>query len=108
MALNGPTENCYLRQRSILMSQNIDTQKLPEVVSFIPRILATLREMNGVAKAGAVKSAVVQAISDAGGTLNHQMLASGVPKYQNDIYWARMYLVNAGMLEPAKTAGHGT
>lgn len=90
------------------MSQNIDTQKLPEVVSFIPRILATLREMNGVAKAGAVKSAVVQAISDAGGTLNHQMLASGVPKYQNDIYWARMYLVNAGMLEPAKTAGHGT
>jgi restriction system protein len=64
--------------------------------------------MNGVAKAGAVKAAVVQAIFDAGEPVNDQMLASGVPKYQNDIYWARMYLVNAGLLEPAKTAGHGT
>lgn len=90
------------------MSQTIDTEKLPEVVRFIPRILSTLREMNGVAKAGAVKSAVVQSIFDAGETVNDQMLASGVPKYQNDIYWARMYLVNAGLLEPAKTAGHGT
>lgn len=90
------------------MNPNIDTQKLPEVVRFIPRIIATLREMNGVAKAGAVKAAVVQAIFDAGEPVNDQMLASGVPKYQNDIYWARMYLVNAGLLEPAKTAGHGT
>ena len=90
------------------MNQNTDTQKLPEVVSFIPRILTTLRDMNGVAKAGAVKAAVVQAMSEAGEAMNDQMLASGVPKYQNDIYWARMYLVNAGLLEPAKTAGHGT
>lgn len=90
------------------MNQNTDPQKLPEVVSFIPRILATLRDMNGVAKAGAVKAAVVQAMSEAGEAMNDQMLASGVPKYQNDIYWARMYLVNAGLLEPAKTAGHGT
>ncbi len=62
------------------MSQNTDTQKLPEVVRFIPRILATLREMNGVAKAAAVKAAVVQAISEAGEPLNDQMLSSGVPK----------------------------
>ena len=89
------------------MSQNTDTQKLPEVVRFIPRILATLREMNGVAKAGAVKAAVVQAIFEAGEPVNDQMLSSGVPKYQNDIYWARMYLVNAGLLEPSKVAGHG-
>ena len=89
------------------MSQNTDTQKLPEVVRFIPRILATLREMNGVAKAAAVKAAVVQAISEAGEPVNDQMLSSGVPKYQNDIYWARMYLVNAGLLEPSKVAGHG-
>jgi len=90
------------------MNPNTDIQKLPEVVRFIPRILATLREMNGVAKAGAVKAAVVQAIYEAGEAVNDQMLASGVPKYQNDIYWARMYLVNAGLLEPARTAGYGT
>jgi restriction system protein len=90
------------------MNENTELQKLPEVVRFIPRILATLREMNGVAKAGAVKAAVVQAIFEAGEAVNDQMLASGVPKYQNDIYWARMYLVNAGLLEPAKTAGYGT
>jgi restriction system protein len=89
------------------MNQDTDIQKLPEVVRFIPRILTTLREMNGVAKAGAVKAAVVQAIFEAGEAVNDQMLASGVPKYQNDIYWARMYLVNAGLLEPAKIAGHG-
>lgn len=90
------------------MSQYSDVQNLPEVVRFIPRILAALRGLNGVAKAGAVKSAVVQAIFEAGEPVNDQMLASGVPKYQNDIYWARMYLVNAGLLETAKTAGHGT
>ena len=44
------------------MNQITDIQNLPEVVSFIPRILTTLRDMNGVAKAGAVKAAVVQAI----------------------------------------------
>lgn len=89
------------------MNQNTDAQKLPEVVKFIPRVLATLRAMNGVAKAGAVKTAVVQSIFEAGESVNDQMLSSGVPKYQNDIYWARMYLVNAGLLEPAKVAGHG-
>ncbi len=89
------------------MNQNTGTPNIPEVVRFIPRILATLREMNGVAKAGAVKAAVVQAIFEAGEPVNDQMLSSGVPKYQNDIYWARMYLVNAGLLEPSKVAGHG-
>ena len=89
------------------MSLSIETENLPEVVRFIPRVLSTLRDMNGVAKAGAVKAAVVQAIAEAGEQVNHQMLASGVPKYQNDIYWARMYLVNAGLLEPTKVAGHG-
>ena len=89
------------------MNQIPEIPSVPEVVRFIPRILSTLREMNGVAKAGAVKTAVVQAIFEAGEPVNDQMLSSGVPKYQNDIYWARMYLVNAGLLEPAKAAGHG-
>ena len=91
----------------MIPSSLVETQKLPEVVRFIPRLVTTLREMNGVAKAAAVKAAVVQGIFEAGEEVNDQMLASGVPKYQNDIYWARMYLVNAGLLEPAKTAGHG-
>ena len=51
------------------MNQITDIQNLPEVVSFIPRILTTLRDMNGVAKAGAVKAAVVQAMSEAGEVL---------------------------------------
>jgi restriction system protein len=90
------------------MNLSTETQKLPAVVGFIPRILSALRQMNGIAKAGAVKAAVVQAMSDAGEAMDEQLLSSGVPKYQNDIYWARMYLVNGGLLEPAKTAGHGT
>ena len=35
------------------------------------------------------------------------ILASGAQKFSNDIQWARMYLVNAEMLEPMSIAGYG-
>ena len=42
-----------------------------------------------------------------GETIPETSLSSGAPKFANDIQWARMYLVNAGLLEPMKTAGYG-
>lgn len=89
------------------MTQDSYAQKLPEVVGYIPRIINALRDMDGLAKAAAVKEAVVATMVDNREPFNEQMHASGVPKYQNDIYWARMYLVNAGLLEPTQAAGHG-
>lgn len=83
-------------------------QKFPESVGYIPKIVSALREMNGVAKATAVRDSIVQTMTANKEPINEALLLkTGVPKYQNDIQWARMYLVNAGLLEPVKTAGHG-
>lgn len=69
--------------------------------------MQTLREMDGVAKAGAVREAIVAAMVAAKEPIN-ETIQSGAPKYQNDIRWARMYLVNAGMLERSEVSGRGT
>lgn len=89
------------------MSQDNDLQKLPDAVGYIPKIITTLREMNGVAKAAAVRNSIVAVMSAIKAPINETLLKTGVPKYQNDIQWARMYLVNAGLLEPVDVAGHG-
>lgn len=87
------------------MTTTID--KIPSAVSYIPRILIALRRMDGVAKAAAVKDAVVASMGEAGLRIDETQLQSGAIKYTNDMQWARMYLVDAGMLDPASKAGHG-
>lgn len=82
-------------------------QKLPEAVAYMPRIIEALRDMDGIAKAGAVKEWIVATMAEKNQPISDTMLDSGVPKYQNDIQWARMYLVNGKMLEPVSVAGHG-
>jgi restriction system protein len=82
-------------------------QNLPGAVAYIPRVVSALREMDGVAKAAAVRDAIVTTMAVNNEAFNETILANGAIKYQNDIAWARMYLVNAGMLEPVKAAGHG-
>ena len=54
-----------------------------------------------------MKEAVVTTMSEQHLRVDETLLQSGVPKYQNDMQWARMYLVNAGMLEPVSVAGYG-
>lgn len=77
-------------------------------IAYIRRIVETLRDFNGVAKAAAVKTAVVTEMEQRGEFIDETPLPGGDPKYWNDMRWARMYLVNAGILEPAKQAGYGT
>jgi restriction system protein len=89
------------------MSQDNDLQKLPEAVGYIPQIIAALRELNGVAKAAAVRDSIVGTMKANAQPINETLLKTGAPKYQNDIQWARMYLVNAELLEPVSIAGHG-
>jgi restriction system protein len=88
------------------MSPISNKQKQPEAVAYIPRVVMALRALGGSAKVGAVKEAIVASMMASGSTINEVMLSSGVPKYDNDIRWARMYLVNAGYLEPTSVAGY--
>lgn len=89
------------------MNLEDNLKKMPEAVGYIPKIITALRGMDGIAKAAAVKESIVAAMSGTGEPINETPLKNGAPKYQNDMQWARMYLVNAGMLEPLSLAGRG-
>ena len=89
------------------MNQEIDLKKMPEAAGYIARIVMALRDMDGIARAAAVKEAIVATMTGNQEPINETPLKTGAPKYQNDMQWARMYLVNAGMLEPVSVAGHG-
>ena len=93
--------------RSSNVSQDNNLSKLPDAVGYMPKIIIALRAMSGVAKAAAVRESVVDTMTANKEPINEAPLKNGAPKYQNDIQWARMYLVNAGMLEPVSSAGHG-
>jgi restriction system protein len=84
----------------------IQKKKL-DPVRYIPLVIDALRSLNGVAKAAAVKDWISDSLSSAGKPVSEKILASGATKFSNDIRWARMYLVNAGLLEPMETAGYG-
>lgn len=89
------------------MNQDVGLPKYSDQVAYIPRIIVALREMDGIAKAAAVREAIEQNMTANNEPINSSLLKTGVPKYQNDIQFARMHLVNAGMLEPVEIAGHG-
>ena len=82
-------------------------KKLHDSVRYIPMIIEALKSMSGVAKAAAVKEWIAESLTASNQTIPDTILASGALKFSNDIQWARMYLVNAGLLEPKETAGHG-
>jgi len=82
-------------------------KKLPDAIRYIPMIVEALRAMNGVGRAAAVKDWIAESMEASHQTIPDTILAGGASKFANDIQWARMYLVNAGMIEPKKTAGHG-
>lgn len=74
---------------------------------YIPLIIQVLQSVNGFAKASSVKQLIADHLTENGQAIPETILSSGVQKFANDIQWARMYLVNAGLLEPMKTAGYG-
>jgi restriction system protein len=82
-------------------------KKMPESTKYIGPIIEALRSLNGMAKAAAVKQWIADAMTSKGLVIPETIMASGEQKFSNDIRWARMYLVNAGILEPMATAGYG-
>jgi len=81
--------------------------KLPDSTSYIKPIVEALRALNGVAKAAAVKQWIAESMTAKDLVVPDTILASGAQKFSNDIQWARMYLVNADILEPVAIAGYG-
>ena len=82
-------------------------KKLPYSARYIPMILSALRSLGGDAKAANVRQWIAEQLTAQGEEISDATLKSGAPKFANDIQWARMYLVNAGHLEPMETAGYG-
>jgi restriction system protein len=82
-------------------------KKMPDSTKYIGPIIEALRSLNGMAKAAAVKQWIADAMTSKGLVIPETIMASGEQKFANDIRWARMYLVNAGILEPMASAGYG-
>jgi restriction system protein len=82
-------------------------RKLPDSTNYIKPIVEALRSLNGVAKAAAVKQWIAESMLAKHQAVPDTILASGAQKFSNDIQWARMYLVNAEILEPMAVAGYG-
>ena len=76
-------------------------------LQYIPLVVEALREMQGSGKAAAVKEWIANKLTAEGKVIPDTVLASGASKFTNDIQWARMYLVNAQILENKETSGHG-
>ncbi len=74
---------------------------------YLPKIVVTLRELGGVAKTSMVRSAIVDQMIANGETIDETEISNGEPKYQTDMRFARMHLVNAGKLEPTEISGRG-
>jgi len=81
-------------------------QPLSGAAYYVPRIVAVLRELGGRAKTSVIRTMIVDQMS-ANGEVIDESEVSGEPKYQNDMRFARLHLVNAGKLEPKTVAGHG-
>lgn len=92
------------QQRETAMEQ---ATKVSGQAAFVSRVVQVLRDMDGIGKASAVKAAIASRASESGETLDDSELSTGAVKWENDVHWARMHLVNAGMLEPAKVSGVG-
>lgn len=73
----------------------------------MPLILEALNKLGGSAKASSVKDAVATKMAENGEEIPVGATKSGAPKFNNDLQWARFYLLNAGYLEPKTVSGHG-
>lgn len=74
---------------------------------YVPRIVDVLRNQGGKAKASTVRAAIVDGMI-ANGDFIDETEVSGEPKYKVEIRFARLNLVEAGMLEKTEISGYGT
>lgn len=73
----------------------------------MPLILDALRDIGGSAKASTVREWVTVKLGDLGLEIPSETLASGAPKFPNDLQFSRLHLVNANLLETKAVSGRG-
>ena len=81
--------------------------ELKGATRYIPLVVEALRAMEGAGKASAVRSWIAERLTTEGIEIPNTVLGSGESKFTNDIRWARMYLVNAGLLETRQASKYG-
>ncbi|HEX5355982.1 MAG TPA: winged helix-turn-helix domain-containing protein, partial [Aquabacterium sp.] len=101
-----PSTICQLRKLCNSMPAPPTSTVLTGAALYVPKIVAVLRELGGKAKTGIVRATIVDQMSASGEEIDETEV-SGEPKYQNDMRFARLHLVNAGMLETKDISGHG-
>ncbi len=76
-------------------------------VAYVPRIVEALRDLGGKAKTSTVRAAIVDAMIAREEFIDETELSNGEPRYQADMRFARLYLLEAGKLEPMAVSGFG-
>lgn len=72
-----------------------------QFAQYINPLLATLRKLGGSARAAEARSAVAELIAADDSVLGER-LASGQSRFDNQVGWARYYLVRAGYIDSSK------
>lgn len=83
------------------------SQEIPAQARYMPLILEALRDIGGSAKASSVKDWVAAKLAEDGVEIPSETLASGAPKFPNDLQFSRLFLVNAKLLEEKSVSGYG-
>lgn len=89
------------------MTSDANGAVLTGAAVYVPKIVMALRELGGKAKTSVVRSTIVDRMSADGEFIDETEVSGGEPKYQNEMRFARLHLVNAGKLEPKEVSGHG-
>ncbi len=73
----------------------------PEFLKFVRPVVEVLREIGGSGRASEVTDLVIERLA-----IPEEELAettrTGIPRVRNQIAWARMYLVNDGVIDPSR------
>jgi restriction system protein len=75
--------------------------KGPEFIKFFQPIIEVLKNLDGSGKASEVTDIVIETMKIPEKDLD-VVLKSGISRIKNQIHWARMYLVNAGIIDSSK------
>jgi restriction system protein len=101
------SNNCWnmLFRTQIPVGDEMKSDEM-DVAGYIPLVVSALRSFSGSAQTSAVREWIESYLNEHGKTMD-SILPSGEPKLNNDIRWARYYLVNSGHLAPAAESGRG-
>ncbi|HEX9736423.1 MAG TPA: restriction endonuclease [Thermoanaerobaculia bacterium] len=73
----------------------------PQFVSYFPAVLEALRELGGSGRPAEVRDRVAT-LEKVPENIQEELLSSGQPRFDNQVAWARFYLVRGGFLDSSR------